>query len=98
MTVRGEFGQQKSQYNLVDETMYYVMAGYNVCDKITPLVRYDVFDNSGIADGKETNLAVGILYKPIPRLRVQANYTYSIYQMPTIKDGQRLELMVMGLF
>ena len=98
LTVRGEFGQQKSQYDLVDETMYYVMAGYNVCDKITPLVRYDVFDNSGIADGKETNLAVGILYKPIPRLRVQANYTYSIYQMPTIKDGQRLELMVTGLF
>ena len=98
LTVRGEFGHQNSEYDLVDETMYYVMAGYNICDKITPLLRYDVYDNEGIIDGKETNLAVGILYKPISRLRVQANYTYSIYQMPTIKDGQRLELMVTGLF
>ena len=95
---RSEFGHQYSKVGRVKESMYYVMAGYNFNYGLTPLVRYDVFDNLNMDEGKETNLGVGLLYRPLKNLRVQANYTYSIYEMESKKGGQKFELVFTGFF
>lgn len=96
--VRGEYGYQYSHRATVKEEMYYILAGYNVTDKIMPIFRYDVFNNKNIKNSKQDNFLFGAVYSPIPRLRVQANYTITKYQVPDFNLGNMFELMVTGYF
>lgn len=96
--VRGEYGYQYSDKASVKEEMYYILAGYNISDKIMPIFRYDVFNDKKIVAGKQNNYLLGVVYSPITRLRVQANYTITKYQRSDFDLGNKLELMVTGFF
>lgn len=98
LMIRSEYGYQYSAKASVKQEMYYIVAGYNIAGKVMPILKYDVFNDKNVVDSKHNNYLFGVAYTPISRLKVQANYTITKYQHPTLDLGNKFELMVVGFF
>jgi len=99
LMVRGEYGRQHSRTAGITEEMYYAIAGYRIAGKYMPLVRYDVCnDLENRTVGKQTNLLFGFLWTPLKNLKVQTDYTVSLYSSDAKHTGNLLQLMVIGAF
>lgn len=82
LSLRGEwFGgttgvkDSKAEY---DSRGWYVLAGWRICDKFMPAVRYETFtaDTSVGAATRQSNIIAGLTWQPIKHFRFQLNYSY----------------------
>lgn len=106
LNFRTEYGYITSGYHgkLVREKSLYSLVGWHV-GKFLPLVRYDFYRdevNRGTLNNYDRFL-VGVSYKPFQRVRLQANYAYSLYTPEARKmsnDGKQgsNQVQIMGIF
>ena len=95
--VRSEYGKVSCDDKGLDinQNMFYAIVAYNFQGKYMPIFRYDTYKDANVDNSRENNYLVGLLYTPISRLRVQADYTYSKYGDALNKnDGKLFQLMV----
>ncbi|MDE6777871.1 MAG: OprO/OprP family phosphate-selective porin [Alistipes sp.] len=78
----------------------YVLAGYWINSKISPVVRYEFFarDCNARSESMQTNYMAGLNYKPWRHLLVQVNYTRRTYRRQGQADGNLVGVMVSGIF
>lgn len=106
LNFRTEYGYITSGYHgkQVREKSLYSLVGWHV-GKFLPLVRYDFYRdevNRGTLNNYDRFL-VGVSYKPFQRVRLQANYAYSLYTPEARKmsnDGKQgsNQVQIMGIF
>ena len=108
LILRSEFGRLTSNHNsikLVDEIGFYFLAAYNVHSQWTPVIRYDYYKDkiNSNSSWNRNRILLGCNYQPLKWIKIQLNYSLSIYDnsiAKVINNDRNLsnELQVMGLF
>lgn len=77
----------------------YALAGWHINSKVMPLLRYDYYDNAlGGGALRQSDYLVGVDYYPIKHLRLQANYTFTHYDVTGTPNKNLFAIMVSGIF
>jgi len=92
LTLRGEYGFQRSKDAGVREMGAYVLAGYKV-DKFLPVVRWEMYrDKENLASVvNKDNILVGCTYEVMNNVKFQLTYIHSIYQDEVKKHSGKID-------
>lgn len=93
---RVEYAQAK--FGEANADAFYALAGYHFERPWSVVARYE-FLNTDFADLlSQDRITLGAVYKPIKYLRLQLNYSYTMYDAMSDKNAHGLNLMVSAIF
>lgn len=97
ITARAEYAAAKfGNYNV---DAFYVLGGYHFQKPWSVVARYEWLNDDYIENPNRDRFTVGAAYKPFKYLRLQLNYSYTIYKdMSKQYNGNCVNLMVSAIF
>lgn len=96
----GIVATESAPANHLNSDGWYAMLGWRALRSLMPVARYECFyANSDVRSStRQTNYTAGLLWQPLKQLRLQANYTYEDYALPTAKNKNVVSVMLTGIF
>ena len=82
----GSHGGTESASGADYRSGFTAQADYRLNDNLGGLVRYDTTDNGATSDSMETQLTLGVLYKPQPNIKVTAAYVSELQAAASTAD------------
>lgn len=96
ITARAEYAAAKFGENKVDA--FYVLGGYHFQKPWSVVARYEWLNDDFIANPNRDRFTVGAAYKPFKYLRLQLNYSYTMYKDMKEHNANCVNLMVSAIF